>query len=598
MNKKKTIVRQKMDNWRTIISFFKKYNGKAVIGLFLLSIMYALVNLAFIYMLSCFVNVVIDSLQGEFNDIYWMLGGILAVSLASVLFAVAKGSLTRKVIADSTGRIQEEAILFSGSDDYLHFISKEQKDKHLFLMNVSNSTNQAILNGIMEVVNGVSTILGGVIILFTISGWWSVILAFAMVLICLLVENNNGRKLMELFGNTITESRKLNYYSELLTGSGYAYEKALFGYSDKVHEQMKEVNDEIVAKKSETTSNISRNTMFFRMIYSMIYVGFVLCVFLSGNIKDAGTILLAFNMTKNIVTTATSVGSSLSNMYMQSMYIEKFKEYLTKGTVSRTCKSEDHSMDQGTGRAILDENAVIRVKNLTFRYYENVPILKQVTFSIEKGETVAIVGENGAGKTTLANILLGLLNSEGSVLVNGVDPYEDMCLQKTGKEIVSVMQNFGRYNGISLKDNVTFGKELPKELKKKIGEIFEDENSDQLIDKVMGNEFGGIGASGGQWQKLALMRAAMGQKIVLLDEPTASLDPISEVNVLRDFMNNKQEGSTKLIITHRLGCTKYADRILVLDHGMIVENGGFDELFLKKGKFYEMYTAQADLYKV
>lgn len=580
-------------NWQTILNFFFKYNGKAVIWLLLLCGVSSLITVAFTYLLSYFVNVAGSLLRG-FDGAAWpVLGGILLLAVVASLANIVRSDFTRKVIADSTERIQGEAIQFACSDDYLHFISKEQKDKHLFLMNVSNSTNQAILNGISNTVSGMVTILGGIGILFFVSGWVAILMALVMLIACFYVENNNGHKLMELFGNTITESRKLNYFTELLTGNGYAYEKSLFGYSEPMHARMKEVNDEIISQKEKTTKRISRNTMLFRLLYSLTYFIFVLCVFLSGNIKDAGTIFLAFSMTKNIVQAATGVGKSLSNVYVQAGYIGKFNDYLEKGTVSRAGQSSATMSDQ----VCPGKDEVIAVRNLSFRYYENPPILKDVSFTIHRGETVAIVGENGAGKTTLANVLLGLFGSGGSVLVNGVDPYEDLVAQRKESGIVSVMQNFGRYHGISLKDNVTFGEKLTDDLKEKIGTIF-GEGADQSLEKIMGNEFGGIGASGGQWQKLALLRGRREQGIVLLDEPTASLDPRSEVEVLRNFMQEKKEDYTKLIITHRLGCTKYADRILVLDHGTIVENGSFEELMSQKGKYYEMYTAQAELYQV
>ena len=580
-------------NWKTILSFFFKYNDKAVIALFVVSGVSALTGVAFTYLLSQFVNEAGSLLTGEQGTALWLLGGILGLAIMAYLAMTLRSALTRKVIADSTERIQGEAITFACSDDYLHFISKEQKDKHLFLMNVSNSTNRAILNGVTGFISGFFTILGGIGILFSVSGWASLVMTVLMIISCLYVENNNGRKLMELFGNTIMESRKLNYFTELLTGNGYACEKSLFGYSEQMHERMKQVNDEIVSQKEKTTKRISRNTMLFRLFYSFTYFIFVLCVFLSGNIHDAGTIFLAFSMTKSIVQAATAVGKSLSNTYIQAGYIEKFNDYLAKGTTSQA----SHVSKTEAALPQPSQDDVIAVRNLTFRYYENAPVLQDVSFTIRKGETVAIVGENGAGKTTLANVLLGLLYSGGSVLVNGVDPYEDLMAQKKESGIVSVMQNFGRYNGISLKDNITFGEPLSEELQKRVEAIF-GENKDQTPESIMGNEFGGIGASGGQWQKLALLRGQRKQGIVLLDEPTASLDPRSEATILREFMTESAGENTKLIITHRLGCTKYADRILVLDHGTIAENGSFDELMARKGKYHEMYTAQAELYQI
>lgn len=161
------------------------------------------------------------------------------------------------------------------------------------------------------------------------------------------------------------------------------------------------------------------------------------------------------------------------------------------------------------------------------------------------------------------------------------------------------MQNFGRYRGISLGNNISFGKPLNGQIREKLKPILDmnDQEIDRALNETMGNEFGGVGISGGQWQKIALLRGEMNHKIVVLDEPTASMDPLSEVKVLQDFMKEDSD-NTKLIITHRLGCTRYADKIIVLDKGSVVEEGTYEELLALKGKYYEMYTAQAELYQV
>ena len=239
------------------------------------------------------------------------------------------------------------------------------------------------------------------------------------------------------------------------------------------------------------------------------------------------------------------------------------------------------------------------MEHLTFRYYNNEEVLKDISFTVHKNEKVAIVGENGAGKTTLVNVLLGLFDGNGSVCVNGVDPYLDLNRQTEQSNIVSVMQNFGRYCGISLGNNISFGKPLNNQICEKLKSILgmSDQEIDRVLSETMGNEFGGIDISGGQWQKIALLRGKMSHKIVVLDEPTASMDPLSEVKVLQDFMKEDTD-NTKLIITHRLGCTRYADKIIVLDKGAVVEEGTYEELLALKGKYYEMYTAQAELYQV
>ena len=203
----------------------------------------------------------------------------------------------------------------SASDDYLHFVSKDQKDRQSYVTIISGNGNSTVLNGILSFVQGISTIIGSMLLLFPVSGWWIIPMVLLLTVTYLVVENHNKRKFRELFGNTIRDNRKMSYYSGLLTGSAASYELTLFRLSKPFHERMESLNKEIAGQKKKTAWRTSINTMAFRVAYSAVYIGFILLILLGGKIQDAGTIFLVFSITRSIISCATGIGSSVSSVY-------------------------------------------------------------------------------------------------------------------------------------------------------------------------------------------------------------------------------------------------------------------------------------------
>lgn len=236
----------------------------------------------------------------------------------------------------------------------------------------------------------------------------------------------------------------------------------------------------------------------------------------------------------------------------------------------------------------------IQLKHVTFWYPDSEKkVLDDISLDIKGNELIAIVGENGAGKTSLAKIILGLYWPEqGEVFIGG----EKIDSERNAfSDISAVFQNFKRYK-LNLEENITISDfanmEAYTEAMKKI-EI--DMNIDSNV--ILSRDFDGIDLSGGQWQKIAIARGIhKNASIFLLDEPTAAIDPVYESEVYHNFMKISQN-KTSIIITHRLGLAKIADRIVVMKNGKIVEDGNHQELIDKEGEYYRMWIAQAKWYK-
>jgi ATP-binding cassette subfamily B protein len=246
----------------------------------------------------------------------------------------------------------------------------------------------------------------------------------------------------------------------------------------------------------------------------------------------------------------------------------------------------------------------IRFENVGFTYPGSQrPALRAIDLHLRSGERIALVGENGAGKTTLARLLLGLYQpTEGRILVDGVD-LANLDPADWRHRAAAVFQEFQQYH-LTVRENIGFGNlERLHDLAaiERAGRL---SGADAVIatlpagcETPLGKAYEeGMELSLGQWQKLAVARAYLREaELLVLDEPAAALDARAEVEVYRQF-RDVSRGKTVLLISHRLGSARLADRILVLDAGRIVEEGSHAELMARRGLYARMLGAQAQWY--
>jgi len=271
------------------------------------------------------------------------------------------------------------------------------------------------------------------------------------------------------------------------------------------------------------------------------------------------------------------------------------------GTVRNFLRFLDMPERKGTiERSSLDGGIVL--ENVSFRYPgAETNALENINLSIGKGETIAIVGQNGAGKSTLVKLLTGLyLPTEGTVKIGGVDT-RNISLQSIYRGISGVFQKYQRYK-MTLKENINISdldysdqKQLQAAVEKADLELSQ-ETYPQGYDTMLSREFDGVDLSGGQWQRIALARGFYRvHDLIVLDEPTAAIDPLEETRIYHKFAEISK-GKTAVIVTHRLGSAKIADRIVVLDAGRVVAIGTHEQLMQEHGMYAKMYQAQAQWY--
>ena len=247
----------------------------------------------------------------------------------------------------------------------------------------------------------------------------------------------------------------------------------------------------------------------------------------------------------------------------------------------------------------------VEFRNVSFAYPGTTRlVLKNFNFHLRPGERVALIGENGQGKTTIVKLITRLYDpTEGQILIDGVDlrdyDMEDLC-----HEIGVIFQDFMRYE-MTARENIAVGRIEERDRLDRIQEAARMSLADEVIarldgkyDQQLGRRFeGGVDLSGGEWQRMALARAYLRDaQLLILDEPTAALDARSEQEVFQRFAE-LTKGKMALLISHRFSTVKMTDRIVVLSHGILTEEGTHDELIRHGGLYAEMFEMQAASYR-
>jgi ABC-type multidrug transport system fused ATPase/permease subunit len=231
-------------------------------------------------------------------------------------------------------------------------------------------------------------------------------------------------------------------------------------------------------------------------------------------------------------------------------------------------------------------------------------VLDDVNITIRPGETLVLVGLNGAGKTTLLKLLTRLYDpTEGAIFLDGRD-IREYDVQSLYKIFGIIFQDFGKY-AVSVSENIAFGDISAPINEERIKESAKQANVSDYIERLPSGydtplmkyfEVTGTELSIGQWQKLSIARAFYSESdIIILDEPTASLDAIAEQEIFNQFDALRQDKTT-IFVSHRLSSATIASKIVVLEHGRVIEEGDHKELMAKGGRYAELFSVQAKRY--
>lgn len=392
-----------------------------------------------------------------------------------------------------------------------------------------------------------------------------------------------------------TDMRKLTYLEKLMTSRETAREIRLYGLGTHLRGKWRDLNDKMREERIQLAGRESRKELISSGGNTMIFA-----TVLTGIVYLATLGLLSVGQYAAFIRAVIQFQQELSDFFWMIAiidndlrYIKDFFEYIDL----------PEEKVKGTELPTNSLNESIQCDQISFTYPgSSEPALNKIDMSIQPGERIAIVGSNGSGKTTLIKLLLGLYKpTDGKILVGGVD-LQQIDLSKWRKKCTAIFQDFHKYH-LSVKDNIAVG-QIEKIIEyDQVKQAASLSGADDMIQKLsdgydtfLGKEFGGEELSEGQWQKVAIARAYMRDPdLLILDEPTSSLDPKAEVDIYKQFQQVTQ-GKTTIFISHRLGICKLADRIIVLNDGCIVEQGTHEQLSEKDGYYAKMYRLQSQWY--
>lgn len=320
-------------------------------------------------------------------------------------------------------------------------------------------------------------------------------------------------------------------------------------------------------------------------IFQVVCLGFTGFLAIKGTVMP-GDITLYQSYFATIVSQVSSLMSLIPTIAKGIESVNSIGEVLLEDDI-----------EQNEGKEIIkDIYGEFDFKDVTFRY-NNIdrPVLHNLNLHVDKGETIALVGESGAGKSTILNLVIGFnqVNS-GEVLIDGHN-MKDIDLRSYRKYLAVVPQTSILFSG-TIRDNITYGVDNVDEAT--LDEIVKAANLTDLINSLpdgldtMVGEHGGK-LSGGQRQRISIARPLIrNPKVIVLDEATSALDSISE-KLIQEALNNLTKDRTTFIVAHRLSTIKDADKIAVIADGHCVEYGTYDELMNLKGEFYQMKKIQS-----
>ncbi|WP_124068441.1 ABC transporter ATP-binding protein [Clostridium sp. E02] len=592
-----TFVKKKYKSYDTLKLPFKASPICTVLELFL-SISQSIMQTAVMAMVTA---EFVDTATGILNhirpksDIYPSLA-LLLITLGVVnMIGVFAKMASSRISVTLQRKLKPSFVQTYAAIDYKHI---ENEKSWELISRVSRDPVKSIMDGMDALIQFIQIIVSifSVLLLIVTQVWWAALIIFAFSVPMFWLSMRAGKKNYQAECEAEKFNRRTNYLGEVLTGRDNMDERTLFGYSENINHKWQEQYQTGRKLQVKVTSKMFLITKGSSMLLALISLMIALTLIgpvLHGQITAGmfmGIISAVFGMIQKL---GFQMSRSLESISRVSEYMKDLTQFVTLSETKGALEKPD------VNPISID---LLEFRNVCFHYPNSEKYtLDGLSFQLKAGRHYAFVGTNGAGKTTIIKLLTGLYTDyEGEILINGIElsKYSASSL----KAMFSVVyQDFAKYY-ISMKDNISLGNIHAKGNEQKAAQLAGLEETMHNLKDGINTPLGkirkdGQDISGGQWQRIAIARSLFSQApIRILDEPTSALDPISESLLYSEFeklMNDK----TTVFISHRLGSTKLADEILVIDAGKIVERGTHERLMAQKGQYADMFESQREWYQ-
>lgn len=481
--------------------------------------------------------------------------------------------------------------------DYSFFEHPKYQNVFFRALHEASFRPSRIFYGLVGVLQNLITlaVMGGILLMVH----WSVSIVLVVVTLPVtFIRLRHARSLFQFTRSHTNQERRVNYYNRLLTSREFAKEVRTFSLGDLFRERYHHLKNDwrhtrYKMLKHKTLQEVAVQILAAIAVFSLY--GLIAYRAFSGNITIGDVVLYFLALQRGYAYLQEFLGR-VSGLYEDSLFLDNLFEFLELN------EEDSHSGLPSPLPFPSPMQKGLRFNNVGFYYPSNKRwILKNLSFSIEAGETVALVGANGAGKSTLVKLICSLYQPvEGSITIDDI-PLEKISWPEKTAHISAIFQDFMLYN-VTARENIWFGNVRQEALDETVKEAAHQAGIDSVIenfengyDTTLGTLFDDSEQlSPGQWQRLALARSFFNKaQLVLLDEPTSALDAFAEAKLLK-YIKGITKGRTALIISHRLSTIRMADRIVLLDGQKVVETGKYETLMQKEGHFFRMVRSLTD----
>ncbi len=457
----------------------------------------------------------------------------------------------------------------------------------------------AILQSTFNILSVCISVISYIAILAAISPWAPAIIV-ALSVPTAVISFIYRKKNFQYMRHRSKDRRQMNYYNNLMVDKDVAKEVRIFHLSDIFIDSYKKTFQQyfVGMKKLIVQEGIWSSAMAFIAAAVNCSLFLYIANLVRLGTAQIGDYSLYTGALESISAGVSSLITTTATIYEGTLFIDNMISFMEEQPKILPILSQPLHVKRYTGHTIEFRHVSFAYPGTTRR------VIDDVSFIINPGETLVLVGLNGAGKTTLIKLLTRLYDpTEGVILLDGED-IRSYDINELYDMFGIIFQDFGKY-AFTAGENIQFGQASKGYVPKDIAAAATAAGADAFIGKLKNGldtpltryfEPDGTELSIGQWQKLSVARAFYSDSdVLILDEPTASLDPLAEQEIFNQFEHLRQDKTT-IFVSHRLSSATIASKILVLEQGKIVESGNHAQLMMQRGKYWKLFSTQAERY--
>jgi ATP-binding cassette subfamily B protein len=588
--------KERLNNMKLYSKYFNKYKLPFLIAVFCV-VCEAICDLLGPTLMSNIINTGIE--QGALYKVYYWGILMLLVTAIGACFAV-----TRNILASKVSQRMGAELRYDLFEKIIYFseVSADKIESGSLITRMTNDTSQIVqfVNGIMRIfLKAPITCMGSIIFASILNLKLSIIIYGVVAIVGILIIGSMKFSYPRFYKLQKAMDEVNAIVQEYLIGVRLI--KA-FGTYDKEAEKFGNVNMNLMEKGISSQLIV---TFVSPLITLTVGIGTVIVIFVGSNmfalnLANPGDIT-AFTIYMAQILTSLIMITNIFNTFVRTKASNaRIKEVFDcEGDFSQRTKIDKRDKDNGVDKVSGFEkiNGDIEFENVTFAYPNGsgMPAIKDLSFSINHGENLAIIGPTGSGKSTIAWLLLRFYDvTKGKVLANGHD-IRELDIERVRDNIAIVPQKPMLFSG-TVSENIKWGnKEADFELFNQAIDIAQAGFIEKMQDgyeSILGNA--GVNVSGGQKQRISIARGILkDSSVLILDDATSALDAVTEARV-REGLNSKIRNQTIITITQRCGTAMFADKILVMDNGSKVGYGTHEELMLNCEIYRDIYKTQIE----